>query len=441
MDGQTLFADTIFALSSGRLPAGVAVVRLSGAQTREAVTAMAGTVPQPRAMQLCSIVDRHGSPIDRGLVAFFPAPASFTGEDCAEFHLHGSKAVVAACLAALAALPGLRHAEAGEFTRRAFLNGKLDLTAAEGLADLIDAETEAQRRFALANTTGRQKAIYDGWRSRIIHARAMIEAELDFSDQEDVPDAMAGSVLDDMVALSAEIETHIASYRRAEVIRDGLKVVIVGPPNAGKSSLLNALARRDVAIVSDEPGTTRDLVEVSLDLAGLKVRLIDTAGIREAAGTVERMGIERAVETARTADLVLELSDSTEPYAAVPAGSGPRWVVGTKADLGFATASFYDFLISARSGEGVPALLEALERFALENVGAQGDVLPSRLRHVELLGTCLSALRSACSPAAAPLELRAEDLRRASSALGRIAGDVDVEDLLDTIFSTFCVGK
>ena len=250
-----------------------------------------------------------GRLLDHGLTVFFPGPASFTGEDSCELHVHGGRAVIGAILEAVAQIDGFRHAEAGEFSRRAFLNGKIDLTGAEALSDLVSAETEAQRRFALTNASGAQSELYGEWRRRIIHARAMIEAELDFSDQEDVPGSVSERVWADMQALIKAVDDHLATYRRAEIIRDGYKVVILGEPNAGKSSLLNALARRDVAIVTDEPGTTRDLVEVTLDLEGLKTIIVDTAGIRETAGKVEAIGIARAFEAAETADLILELRD------------------------------------------------------------------------------------------------------------------------------------
>ena len=299
------FPDTIVALSSGRLPSGIAIVRISGPQTRFAVETIAGALPEPRRATFSRLRTPLGETIDSGLLLFFPGPGSFTGEDLAEFQVHGGKAVVAALLQALTSLPGIRHAEAGEFTRRAFLNGKLDLIESEALADLISSETEAQRRLAVSNASGAQSGLYAGWRRRIIHAMAMIEAELDFSDEADIPGSVADQVWADVLALRQEIEDHVKGYHQAEIIRDGYDVVIVGAPNAGKSSLLNALAQRDAAIVSDEPGTTRDLVELSLDLNGVKVRLTDTAGIRDAAGKVEAIGIERALGRAKSADLVL----------------------------------------------------------------------------------------------------------------------------------------
>jgi tRNA modification GTPase len=441
-----IFRDSIYALSSGRLPAGVAVVRLSGQHTRTALRVLTGWVPEPRVMRLAAIRDGEGVVLDQGLTVFFPGPGSFTGEDSCEFHLHGGRAVVAALLEAIGRVEGFRHAEAGEFSRRAFLNGKIDLTGAEALSDLVSSETEAQRRFALLNASGAQSELYGNWRRRIIHARAMIEAELDFADQEDVPGSVSGQVWSDVKAMIAEIDRHVASYRRAEIIRDGYKVVIIGAPNAGKSSLLNALAGRDVAIVTEEPGTTRDLVEVTLDLDGIKVTVIDTAGIREAAGRVEAIGIARALQSAEAADLVLNVEDmeSTGGGRSETIATKEHLLVGTKSDLLLSTAVMrypYDFTISTKTGSGLSELLEAIGKRAAAAAGRVGDVLPSRLRHVELLCRCRAELAQAVGHPASALELSAEDLRKASDSLGRIVGAVDVEDLLDTIFSSFCIGK
>jgi tRNA modification GTPase len=438
---QTIFADTIFALSSGALPSGVAIIRISGPGVRRALENLCRSVPAERRAEFRRIRAADGEIIDNGLVLFFAGPNSFTGEDVGELHVHGGRGVVAAILGALGALDGLRQAEAGEFTRRAFLNGKMDLTGAEALADLIASETEAQRRFAMANATGRQGVLYREWRQRILHARAMVEAELDFADEADIGDAPSSAAWPDMRLLVEEIEAHLASYHRAEIIREGFRVVIVGAPNAGKSSLLNALASREAAIVADEPGTTRDLIEVPLDLGGVKVLVTDTAGLREDGGRVEMIGIERARVRAAAAELVLLLRDLSETVP-VPDGFGsvPIWTIGTKADLvGRAPVAGYDHVISVRTGEGLGNFLGALTAIAGEAAFATG-VLPSRLRHVELLSRCGSLLRAALS-GGRELELAAEDLRLASDALGRIVGSVDVEELLGAIFSNFCIGK
>lgn len=443
--GQLSFRETIFAPASGKLPSGVAIVRVSGPGVREALARMIGRVPEERRAHYGPIMNGAGTVLDRGVTLFFAGPRSFTGEDTAEFHLHGGRAVVAAVLECLSGIAGFRPAEAGEFTRRAFLLGRMDLTGVEALGDLIEAETEAQRRFALENAAGKQGTLYAAWRRRIIEARALVEAELDFSDEADVTAAGPAAAFADMALLAAEMERHLESYHRAEMIRDGFRVVIIGAPNAGKSSLLNALARRDAAIVSDEPGTTRDLIEVALDLDGAKVIITDTAGIRAGPGKVEAIGIARAAERARGADLVLLMTDLSDPRPLTP---DPDWVqvlrVGSKADLLPAGASVQpgiDCAVSAHTGAGIAALLARLSAFAGRATESRGEVMPSRLRHVDLLRSSLRHLLAAGEQAAVDLELRAEELRLAGDALGRITGAIDVEDLLDAIFSRFCIGK
>lgn len=438
------FPDTIFALSSGRPPAGIAVMRVSGPATREIMCALAGKLPADRKAVLTDLHSPDGGIVDRGLALFFGAPASFTGEDCAEFHLHGGQAVVTAMNNLLAGFDGVRPAEAGEFTRRAFLNGKMDLVEAEALADLIAAETEAQRLFAVASAGGAQGTLYAGWRKRILHARAMIEAELDFADESDVPGSVAQAVWQDVERLVAEIDEHLRGYHRGEIIRQGYSVVIVGAPNAGKSSLLNALAQREVAIVTDEPGTTRDLVHVALDLGGVKVNLTDTAGIRETTGRVEALGIERARRSAEEADLVLLLEDLAAPLpVALPAMTGVRLRVGSKADLAVFERpdDRYDLVVSTRTGAGIDDLLTMIGARAASAIDNGGALVPARARHVALLRQAADCLRLATGHDAHGLELRAEDLRRAGQAFGKIAGFVDVEEVLGVIFSEFCIGK
>lgn len=431
--------DSIAALSSGRLPAGIAVIRISGPMARFVVETIAGPV-KDRFTTLRTLKAPDGSSIDHGLVLFFPGPGSFTGEDVAEFQVHGSRAVAAKMLETITGFDGVRHAEPGEFTRRAFLNGKLDLVETEALADLVNAETEAQRRFAVRNAEGAQSELYAGWRRRLIHARAMIEAEIDFADEDDVPGSVSDAVWSDVAAMTGEIERHIEGFKAAEIIRDGFEVVILGAPNAGKSSLFNALARREAAIVTDEPGTTRDLLEVVMDLNGLKVRLVDTAGLRDAAGKVESIGIERAKAKAGHTDLILLLEDMADP---VPVGevssAAPMLRVGTKSDIETTGVDRYDVVISSRDGTGIGSLLDEIGNRAAVAVGDATEVLPSRLRHVELLREAVGFLRAALSGHGQ--ELRAEELRLAADRLGRIIGAVDVEDLLDVIFSQFCIGK
>lgn len=439
--------DSIVALSSGRLPAGVAVIRISGPQTRFVVETIAGGMVKRRIAVLRRFRAPDGTVLDNGLVVFFPGPASFTGEDVAEFHVHGGRAVVARMLETITGFDGVRHAEPGEFTRRAFLNGKVDLVETEALADLVNAETEAQRRFAVQNAEGAQSQLYLGWRRRLIHARAMIEAEIDFADEDDVPGSVSDAVWSDVRTMIDEIDRHVAGFRAAEIIRDGFEVVILGAPNAGKSSLFNALARRDAAIVTDEPGTTRDLLEVTLDLQGLRVRLTDTAGLRDAPGKVEAIGIEKARAKAHGADLLLLLQDIANPrdVGELPTVA-PTLRVGTKLDLLEDRAASdatedYDLVISVKNWTGVEELLGEIGRRAAEAAGRVGDVLPSRLRHVELLGAANSHLRRATDGRTVGQELRAEELRLAADRLGRIVGAIDVEDMLDVIFSQFCIGK
>lgn len=442
MNGGHLFQDSIFALSSGSLPSGVAVLRLSGPQVRAAVEAVAGRLPPPRRATLTHLRDGAGNLIDQGLALFFPAPASFSGEDCAEFHIHGGKAAVQALLRRLGELPGLRQAEAGEFTRRAFFNGKIDLTGAEGLADLIAAETEAQHRLALDNAQGGQRSLYTAWRGRLIHARAMIEAELDFADEADVPGSVSHLVLADLRLLAADIETHIASYRAAEIVRDGFRVVLVGAPNAGKSSLINALTRREIAIVTEIAGTTRDLVEASLDIEGMKIVVTDTAGIRATEDRIERIGVERALLAASRADLILELVDATQCDFDRAAAAG-QWQaltlrVATKTDLADPQGR-YDHSISIVTGEGIAGLIATIAARARQATALGGRIAPTRLRQIEFLQQARAEIGIGLG--VTELELQAEHLRLAGDALGRITGAIDVEEILGVIFSEFCIGK
>ncbi|RWO83034.1 MAG: tRNA uridine-5-carboxymethylaminomethyl(34) synthesis GTPase MnmE [Mesorhizobium sp.] len=436
--------NSIVALSSGRLPAGVAVIRISGPQSRFVVETIAGPKVKNRVAAYRQFRAPDGSVLDNGLAVFFAGPNSFTGEDVAEFHVHGGRAVVAKMLEVIAGFDGVRHAEPGEFTRRAFLNGKVDLVETEALADLVNAETEAQRRFAVQNAEGVQSELYLAWRRRLIHARAMIEAEIDFADEDDVPGSVAETVWSDVRAMIGEIERHVQGFRAAEIIRDGFEVVILGAPNAGKSSLFNALARREAAIVTEEPGTTRDLLEVVLDLEGMRVRVTDTAGLRETPGRIEAIGIERARSKAGTADLLLVLEDMVEPVAigAIPPDVAALRI-GTKADLlrDESLVARYDAVISIKDGTGLAELLAEIGRRAAAQVGQAGDILPSRLQHVELLNETKRFLLAAAAEDGRGQELRAEELRLAADRLGRIVGAVDAEDMLDVIFAQFCIGK
>lgn len=442
MAAAPLSNETIFALSTGALPSGIAIVRISGEQAAKIVAAVFGRVPPARHATFGVMRSREGGVLDHGICLYFEASSSFTGEPSAEFHLHGGRAVVAAMLSELSGFEGTRPAEAGEFTRRAFLNGKMDLTESEALADLVDAETDLQRRFALENSRGGQGRLYDGWRDRIVHARAMIEAELDFADEGDIPGSVSDTVWKDMAALRRDIEVHLSGFHTAEIIREGYRVVLLGAPNAGKSSLLNALARRDVAIVTDEPGTTRDLIDVSLDLNGVKVIVTDTAGIRTGATRVEAIGIEKALARAEDADLVLRLSDlSAEQESGLNLASGRNVLsIGTKLDLTAGSdRGLHDLDISTVTGEGMDELVGRMSDMAAQAANRPGGLLPARQRHVTLLNSAVSALDRAARPG--EFEFRAEELRTASDAIGRITGRIEVEELLGAIFSRFCVGK
>ena len=433
--------DTIYALSSGGLPSGVAVVRVSGPESGNVVGALTGDLPAPRLAALRSIRDRNKFEIDRGLILWFPGPGSFTGEDSAEFHLHGGRAVVDRLLEELSSFPGLRMAEAGEFSRRAFGNGKMDLTEAEGLADLIASETEAQRVLALSQASGTLKAIYEEWQGRLLHARAMIEAEIDFADEEDVPGSVSGQVWADMRNLSEEMNAHIAGAKRANAVREGFRIVIVGAPNAGKSSLMNALAGSDIAIVSDEPGTTRDALEARLSIGGQLVIVTDTAGIREEAGSIEAEGIRRALDRAANADLVLHLSENGMWENPGVFGAAPVWKIASKADSG--NEGFPDTVIpiSVKAANGLNALIYSLEKHLVDAVGSDVSSLPTRQRHLDNLRVSLEELQKAVTSEGDPLELRAELLRLSAFSLGRITGQHGVEDVLGVIFSEFCIGK
>jgi tRNA modification GTPase len=445
---------TIYALSSGHGRAGVAVIRVSGAAAGEALDRLAPPRPKPRFAAFRVVRSESGEVLDGALVLWIPGPRSETGEDMAEFHVHGGRAVIAGVLAALSGLPGLRLAEPGEFARRAFENGKIDLTAAEALADLVDADTAAQRRQALRQAGGALARLYDGWRADLIRAQALAESAIDFSDQADIGAGALTEARALVGRLAPAIRAHLDDGRRGEILREGFRVAIAGPPNAGKSSLLNALARREAAIVSEEAGTTRDIVELTLDLGGVPVVLSDTAGIREAEGKVEREGIRRALAHARAADLVVWLTDvsASRPEPPPPdlaAAGGEVLRVVNKLDqvkAGLSGARVPDSVngalwISVLTGEGLPDLAEAVGRKAAERIGASEAPVITRARHREHLAACAEALEVFLAGPQADLELRVEDLRRAATALGRITGRVDVEDVLGEIFGRFCIGK
>lgn len=428
---------TIVALSSGAGRAGVAVVRVSGERVRFAVETIAGSIPEARKATYRALRDPDGAIIDHGLVLFFPAPASFTGEDVTEFHIHGSRAVQSRLLSVLTALPGLRLAEPGEFTRRAFEAGKLDLAAVEGLADLIDSETEWQRKQALRQMEGALGQAAATWRSRLIEAMMLLEAEIDFSDEGDVGGPLIAEAVARAQGVLGSLQVALGSFAAGERVREGFVVVLAGPPNAGKSSLLNALARRDVAIVSPIAGTTRDAIEVRLDLGGIPVVLVDTAGLRESADEVEAEGVRRARQKATHADLVLRLrSPDSEPERDI---GTTEIVVATKLDLGGSTRPG-EVGVSAVTGAGLPELI-ALIASRLGRLGQAEPALVTRERQrVAILDAMAAIDRAALLPQEQP-ELIAEEFRLAVRALERLIGKVDVEDVLDSLFSGFCIGK
>lgn len=419
-------SDTIHALSSGALPAGIAVVRVSGPRAFAALSALTPAPVEARRATLRTIV-QDGVTIDTALVLAFPAPASVTGEDVVEFHVHGGVAVVAAVFDALERA-GSRLARAGEFTRRAFDAGRLDLTMVEGLADLIAAETEGQRRAALDQAGGVLRARVEGWRDRLVALLAGVEAELDFADEGDVAAHGDHGATQAIATLIDELDRELALAGRARALRNGLTIVVSGPPNVGKSSLINALARRDVALVSPVPGTTRDAIEVRLDLGGVLVTLVDTAGLRDTHDAIEAAGIARARERIAQADLVLALFCDGAPGDGVP--------VRTKCDLGGKGDSL---AVSALTGDGIPELENWLRDWAASfaPLGAAALLGQTRTRDA-----CLRA-HAELTDAASQNDpvLRAEALRLALRALGEIVGSVNVEALLDQVFARFCIGK
>jgi tRNA modification GTPase len=450
---------TIFALSSGRPPAAIAVVRMSGQHARVAVEKLVGRIPVPRLATLARVRDtQSGEVIDEALVLWFPAPHSETGEDVAELQLHGGQAVIAAVLDALGRIEGCRLAEPGEFTRRAFENGKLDLTEVEGLADLIAAETQAQRRQAFRQLKGLIGDRAEAWRRRLIEALALVEARIDFSDEADVPENLIEPALNAAQQLCGEIAACLADSGRGERLREGLVVAIAGPPNAGKSTLLNRLARREAAIVSPYPGTTRDVIEVHFDLAGYPVTLVDTAGVRESDDPVEQEGVRRARERAAMADLVLWVTDASAADEAAQNSVGGLshaeiWSLQNKIDLASAKPGTrsesqtkewanHSFAISATTGLGVDRFVAVLTAYARDYFSATESAVVTRARHRRALEETLAALeRARHEGSAGREEVIAEELRSAATTLGRLTGRVDVEDILDVIFRDFCIGK
>jgi len=431
--------DTIFALSTAPGRAGVAIVRVSGSRAMDVVERLTGKRDlSPRQATLARFSDGDDE-IDSGLVLWFPSPASFTGEDVAELHIHGGPAIAAAMLRSIGAAKGLRPAEPGEFTRRAVENGKFDLTRAEALADLIDAETEAQRKQALRQYGGALEALYEGWRARLIRASAWAEAAIDFADEE-IPEGVLAESRKAVEEILKEIQAHLNDARRGEILRDGVHLTVIGVPNAGKSSLVNALARRDVAIVSETAGTTRDVIEVHLDLGGYPLILADTAGLRDTSEAIESEGVRRALARASESDLTLLLLDGTasDPFAGLPDAHADL-TIWNKSDLPWPRPR-EGLQISAQTGQGLPELIAALTKLVAHRFEQNTANPPlTRARHRHALEQAAAALTRALG--AHESELMAEDLRLALRSLGRITGRVDIEELLDVVFRDFCIGK
>jgi tRNA modification GTPase len=428
---------TIFALASAPGRAGVGVVRLSGPQAGVIVAKLTGALPVPRQAVLRRL-RYNGAEIDHALLLWFAAPHSFTGEDVAEFHIHGGRAVREALFTALCDL-GARAAEPGEFSRRAVENGKLDLTRAEAVADLVDAETPAQLRQALRQHDGVLADLYEGWRARLIAALGQVEAAIDFSD-DGVGESEFAAAQRAASEIAGEIQIHMDDAGRGESLREGLRLTILGPPNAGKSSLINALARRDVAIVSETPGTTRDVIEIRLNLSGYLLHVADTAGVRETRDAIEAEGMRRALSHAAGGLTLLLLDGSLpDPRAGMPPDlPDPDIIVWNKADLGFQREGL---CISLKTGEGLAMLQAMLQQKVQQRLDGGGAPLLTRPRHRQALSEALAALRHGLEAPPDRAELLAEDLRLAMRAVGRITGRVDVEELLDFVFRDFCIGK
>lgn len=434
--------DTIYALSSGSGKGGVAVIRVSGSRVLDVVSRLTGlTHPEPRYAYFKPVRTSSGSVIDHALILYFKGPHSFTGEDVVEFQVHGGRGVIQAILTALGEIPGCRPADRGEFSRRAVINGKMDLTEAEGLLDLINAETERQRVQALGQMEGVLGRLYDNWRDRLCHHMAYIEAFIDFPEEEIPPEKLAG-IDEDIQSLRTAIQNHLNDGRIGEKLREGFQIAIIGVPNVGKSSLINALTHKNVAIVSQTAGTTRDVVEAHLDVDGFPVILADTAGLRERADEIESEGIRRAVQKADEADLILHVQDGTL-YPAVeplPPGLSLKTVltVWNKADKMREHPSDV-MCVSALTESGIPELWAQIRTVLERDFGRRDNGMITRERYRTALAECVRSLDRALT--VSDLELKAEELRLAARALGRITGRIEAEDLLDVIFRDFCIGK
>lgn len=438
-------SDTIYALSSGAGRAALSVIRISGGQTSVILTSLTGILPPPRRLVLRTITDgTTGDVLDRAMIVWFPGPASFTGEDCAELHLHGSPAILSAVMQCLSALPAVRPAEAGEFTRRGFLHGKLDLVEVEGLGDLLQARTATQRRQAMRQMSGQASTVFESWREQLLLIRADIEAAVDFADEPGVAEAAAPGIDQRMLALLQEIQGEITRSQSSEVLRDGIRVVLAGHPNTGKSSLLNALARREAAIVSELPGTTRDAIEVSLDLDGMEVIVTDTAGLRAtAADVVEQEGMRRSRQHIAGADVAIWVWSPDIEGSSVPDGSvKPDLVIQNKSDLRRGVPQIEsDLQISTRTQHGLQELVAALTQLIRIRYGNAESALFVSARQKLAGERSIRSLNDALALGPNLLELKAEHMRLAAEEIGRLTGRIDVEEWLGAIFRRFCIGK
>jgi tRNA modification GTPase len=440
--------ETIYALSSGGGKTAVAIIRLSGPSVPDILKSMTHCVVKPRLAKLAAIYDpRSATIIDKGIVLWFPAPHSFTGEDALEFQVHGSRAVISAIFRILAARPDARLAEPGEFARRALDNGKLDLLGAEALADLIDAETEEQRKLATIEASGATRRFAENLRDEIIEIMALIETELDFAEDDHQGGNITGLAKVGLDNIAEQLGEAVANYRCVERIREGLTLLIAGPPNAGKSSLLNALAQRDVAIVSEHAGTTRDLIEVRLDLDGFPVTLIDTAGIRKSNDPIEQEGIRRVLNKSKCVDLVLWLTPIDQKATEPPQNfrERPLWRLFTKSDCVDRSAlDSHDcesgLAVSALTGHNLDVLIHRFSAFAKDYMSLSGPVVLANERQRLAITSALEAVMNARKEDL-PLEIVAHDLRNACVALERLIGKLGIEDVLDRLFARFCLGK
>lgn len=435
--------DTIFALSSGILPSGVAIIRISGDETVNIVKCLTSSkLPKARFMQYSKFITPQGSVIDTGMVVYFKKPHSFTGEDSAEFHIHGSKATVSLFLKTLSMFKNCRMATAGEFSQRSFLNGKMDLIQAESLADLLEAETEAQRKLTIAGTSKQLTALYSDWRQKLLKSMAYLTSILDFSDEEDVNDLNTDFIWDELKDLVKSIENHLFYAQSSEIIKNGLKIVLVGKPNAGKSSLLNKICGKDIAIVSEIPGTTRDILEGKLILNDINVFFYDTAGIRNTNDIIEILGIDKTKKYIEEADLIFYMKDINDLDNDISNFDKPVWKLNTKCDVSRETSNNkYEFFISIYNEDSIKNILCAISKYLDKYIPKQGDILPARHRHINLLKYTIHDIKIAIEREELPIEIRAEYIRSAAYHIGKIIGKVDIENVLDVVFSKFCIGK